>query len=444
MTRPEVEAEGRAVTQRVLDLVLREGAPLLIVNSPPGAGKTRLVASLGSVALGRGALRGPVVAPRNGQVYEVARRVKDAAGVPVQILHSDDSPPPADLATHPNVLTTTDPVSLAARPGVVVATVAKTRMSAERLGDRSFDLLIVDEAYQVSFNAILPVIGLASQLVLVGDPGQLPPIVVSDTSRLETAANPVHLPVPRYLRRQYPDAPEVSLPLTFRLPQDTVDLVQPSLYPDLPFRSAVEPGDRSLVLNAGGMGSPIDQTLDAVADGRTIVGLSLPARAFGPDEVDEEIADLASAVAARLLERIPEWAGQRELVPDDIGIADPHVASGTSTHRRLRARGIEGIDVTTPEVWQGRQRPIMIVKHPLSGARTLGEFGLDPGRLTVMLSRHQLACIVVTRRGLPEALQMYEHDSGARPTGSDNPIWRGWLAHVRLVDDLSGRVFKAA
>ena len=53
----------------------------------------------------------------------------------------------------------------------------------------------------------------------------------------------------------------------------------------------------------------------------------------------------------------------------------------------------------------------MVVKHPLSGAARFSGFSLDAGRLCVMLSRHQLACLVVTRDGLDHTLEVHKHES---------------------------------
>jgi hypothetical protein len=100
--------------------------------------------------------------------------------------------------------------------------------------------------------------------------------------------------------------------------------------------------------------------------------------------------------------------------------------------------------VTTPEIWQGQQRPIMLVKHPLSGARSLSEFDLDPGRLCVLLSRHQLGCVLLTRDGLLDALDRHEHDSTARPSGAENVTWKGWRGNLAIAAALeeAGRVVR--
>lgn len=78
----------------------------------------------------------------------------------------------------------------------------------------------------------------------------------------------------------------------------------------------------------------------------------------------------------------------------------------------------------------------MVVKHTLSGQRTIGEFALEPGRWCVMLSRHQLGCVIVGRDGVRETLDAHRHDCGARAIGAENDAWYGWQAHRSLWESL--------
>jgi hypothetical protein len=151
------------------------------------------------------------------------------------------------------------------------------------------------------------------------------------------------------------------------------------------------------------------------------------------NDVDDEVADTCACVVQRLLDRGPLWEGQRALTATDIGCADPHVRSGAVIRRELLRLGIAGVMVDTPEIWQGLERSIMVVKHPLSGGSRLAGFPLAPGRrLCVMLSRHQVGCVVVTRDGIADALEAHQRDSESRPAGAENPQWSGWLAHREL------------
>ncbi len=92
--------------------------------------------------------------------------------------------------------------------------------------------------------------------------------------------------------RRHPGAPVVPLPATRRLPQDTVDFVQPAFYPRLPFVSAAGPADRVMRAAAGGMGTAIDRAIDLLVGGATMAGVLLPPRAHAGIEYDPEVAEL--------------------------------------------------------------------------------------------------------------------------------------------------------
>jgi hypothetical protein len=136
--------------------------------------------------------------------------------------------------------------------------------------------------------------------------------------------------------------------------------------------------------------------------------------------------------------------GETALVPENIGYTDAHVASNEAVRRHLRAMGIPGVHATTPEIWQGQERQVMIAKHTLSGVRRFGEFELQTGRICVMTSRHRLACILVGRDGIGDALEAHDHNCADWPSGAESLEWTGWRAHRTLWTDLEakGRVIR--
>lgn len=108
--------------------------------------------------------------------------------------------------------------------------------------------------------------------------------------------------------------------------------------------------------------------------------------------------------------------------------------SGEQTAQLLRQRGIPTGEthVVTPEIWQGVERPVMVVKHPLSGLNRFNSFHLEAGRFCVMLSRQQLGCIVVGRESIGLRLVEHRHACGERPFGGEDVEWSGWQAHSLL------------
>src|SRR5205823_2037804 len=97
----------------------------------------------------------------------------------------------------------------------------------------------------------------------------------------------------------------------------------------------------------------------------------------------------------------------RALRPVDIGVAATHRAMNSAIlkalHRSLRSE----VRVDTPERWQGLERKVMIVIHPLSGVVHPSSFDLETGRLCVMASRHQSGLVLLSRNHVPDTLEAH-------------------------------------
>src|SRR3984957_12042820 len=124
--RPRVSA--RAVTDAILaDLAKAERG--VVVDSPPGAGKSTLVVAAAASLAERGE-RVMVVGQTNEQVDDLVDRLASEHGV-LQIgrLSAQDYTPTPRVARHPNVTARTSVADLADHP-LVIATAAKWAMLA--------------------------------------------------------------------------------------------------------------------------------------------------------------------------------------------------------------------------------------------------------------------------------------------------------------------------
>ena len=93
---------------------------------------------------------------------------------------------------------------------------------------------------------------------------------------------------------------ELALPASRRLPPDSVEVV--NRFYDFPFAAWARAQDRVLAPGERN-GHPCDDAIDRLRDG-SIAALTLPTPAEGPPlEEDREVAALAAASAARLLDR---------------------------------------------------------------------------------------------------------------------------------------------
>jgi hypothetical protein len=119
------------------------GDPAVVVASPPGAGKTRLVIRLAEQLNRRAALSVAIATQTRAQVLEVTNRAA-AIGAKVALLGARDSRRPLNL--HPRAANLEGAAHLQRWQGMVVATTARWLWVNER--DFSADICIVDEAWQ--------------------------------------------------------------------------------------------------------------------------------------------------------------------------------------------------------------------------------------------------------------------------------------------------------
>jgi AAA domain len=217
-----------------------------------------------------------------------------------------------------------------------------------------------------------------------------------------------------------------------------VDLVRPAFYPGLPFEALSAPGERRLVPTSAGR-MTLDAAVDLAGGGASLVGVELPPRVTG--EHDPELAGAMVGLADRLLQRgtlVVDEAGERPLEPSMIGVICAHVSQVHAIQERLGSR-MEGVLVETADRFQGLERPVTLVHHPLSGRADADEFHLDAGRLCVMTSRHSVACFLFTRDGIEDML-MRHAPSGDRVLGSNEDTeFEGWLAHLTVLQGLRER-----
>jgi len=189
------------------------GNPVTVVNSPPGAGKTALVVDVVRQLLDRTDLVIWVAAPNNGQVRGLANRLAGALK-PNSVLVVAKKIQPAEV---PDAIVQGDPErgkDLATRHARV-CTLARAAMSPPEC-----DVMIVDEAYQATHLQVRSAMANAVQVLPVGDPGQIGPVVTVRTGQFAGPTAP-HPRAPDVFRR-HDDAVTPSLPYTYRFGPDTV------------------------------------------------------------------------------------------------------------------------------------------------------------------------------------------------------------------------------
>ncbi len=395
-------------------------AGLVVVKAPPGAGKTHLLLHLLSTLHDR---RVAVACFTNAQADDICRRgavehptVTMIRYVSATARHATDAVPVVRSAK-----------DLPDGPCAVVANVSKWGASE----NPEFEFLLVDEAWQVSWADLSLLRYLAPRIVLIGDPGQIPPVVSIPTNRWETAPAAPHWPAPeRLLAGPHARTPR-ELPATRRLPADTAALVRH--FYDFDFGAMADPGDRFVRFD--GTQGPVDAALRRLGDS-SISTLLIPTDDAGPPaEVDQHIADAIAGAIVSLLKHgatYSDSAATRKnpvlLEPSDIGVVASHRSMNTMIHGRLPARIRPLVKVDTTERWQGLECKVMFAVHPLSGTTSPSSFDLETGRLCVMASRHQSGLVIVTRDHVGDTLDGHIPDA-SQPLGRPDINGRGLARH---------------
>lgn len=434
-TAPATSA-GRVVEAVLADLggVAHRG---VVVDSPPGAGKSTLVVRAAVELAGSGE-PAMVIAQTNEQVDDLIDRLaREAPQLRVGRLSAADYTPADRVAAHPSVTVGTRVGDLGGCP-LVLATAAKWAT----VSDGRWPWAIVDEAYQMRSDMLLRTAGRFDRALFVGDPGQLDPFSAVEVERWTGLDwDPMRSAVAVLLRHN-PGLPVHRLPVSWRLPPSAAPLVSEAFYPFTGFRAGTAPGQRRLEPPSATRDDAVDEALRVAA--RTGWALyELPAR--HTPRTDAEAVAACAAVAARAVragavarcERVPDG---RPLTAERVAIGAAHRDQVAAIRAELSRHGpdIAAVTVDTANRLQGREYELTVVLHPLSGRRDATAFHLEAGRLCVLASRHRHACVVVARAGIADLLD--EHPS-TEPVALNVPVRfpDGWEAHQAVLAHLTGR-----
>ena len=352
----------------------------LAIQGPPGTGKT-YVSALSIVNLVRAGKRVAVSSNSHKAIGNLLKAVAyraRAEGVRCSVAQktSDDG----DDDTHPGI----DCVNDNDAPEIAAAdVVGATAWHFARYTDAAYDYLIIDEAGQVSIANLLAMARCCRNIVLVGDPMQLPQPLQgnhpgdSGRSCLEYLIDG---------HRIVPSERGVFMPVSRRMHPRVCGFISTAVYEGR-LGNDEAAGGQTLVSRTG---------VDPVGTGmRAVVH-------FGRSQVSREEID---AVAARIAEvegsTYRDRHGHERVVgPDDILVVAPYNAQVNA----LRARLPSTIRVGTVDRFQGQEAPICLVSMTTSSGEELPRdiaflFSLNRN---VALSRAQVAAMVFASPALLE------------------------------------------
>jgi len=429
-TAERVAAGAMAAVMADLDRARRG----IVVDSPPGAGKSALVVHAAAELAAAGE-RVMVVAQTNGQVDDLTDRLATAAGDLVigRLCRADYLPPPP-VTRHASVKVAAQIGDLAGCQ-VLIGTAAKWATVTRG----TWPWVVIDEAYQMRSDLLLRIASRFDGALFVGDPGQLDPFSTVEIDRW-TGLNwdPMQSAVAVLLRNN-PGFPVRRLPVSWRLPASAVPVVAEAFYPFTGFLPGTAWDQRRMEFATRALGfGPIDQAVEtAAASGWALY--ELPAR--HTMRTDGEAAAACAALAERFLQRGAVSVSERApdgqpVTADRIAIGTAHRDQAQAIRSRLGPLAAAGVVVDTANRLQGREFDVTIVLHPLSGRLDATAFHLEAGRLCVLTSRHRHACIAVARAGIPELLDAHP---STEPVHINVPVKfpDGWEANQAVMAHLA-------
>lgn len=351
------------------------GDAAICVPACPGAGKSRLVALLAGALAHRVGLRVAVAAQTREQAAELSRRIA-AVSDRASLIVSGAGKKPVMVDGIRTVAGRSLRWEYTTGGEILIGTAARWLYVDPNLAGA--DVLLVDEAWQCTYADLGALGALARQVVCVGDPGQVAPVVTGSTEKWEGNAAGPHQPAPTALLAAHGEAITVhELTNSWRLGPQTCALVSEHFYPRMPFTSRRP--DEAVI-------APDGTVLPEI--------LSRPTTAQnGPTD-----PALLRAVAERVRELT--WHDYRRggvceaLTDRDIAVVVPHVAQAGAVRALLA--DMPDVLVGTVNALQGLERPAVVALHPMAGYRSAESFALDAGRMCVTLSRHRAHLTILT------------------------------------------------
>ncbi|WP_066588442.1 TM0106 family RecB-like putative nuclease [Sphingomonas pruni] len=367
-----IDSEGDLPAQTSAAISEMDGTTLAI-QGPPGTGKT-YVSALSIVDLVRAGKRVAVSSNSHKAIGNLLEAIADRAaaeGLACRVVQkaADDG----DEDAHPGIVLVADNDA----PEIAASHVmGATAWHFARYTAPAYDYMFVDEAGQVSLANILAMTRAARNLVLVGDPMQLPqPLQGTHPGRSGESCL-------EYLidgHRVVPGDRGIFMPISRRMHPTVCGYISAAVYEDR-LQSDEAAGRQDL----------------RTVEGNSIVGAGVRSVShFGRSQVSpEEIAAIKAQIEAVL--------GATYTSPDGVGRLVGHadilvVAPYNAQVNALRAALPAGVRVGTVDRFQGQEAPVCLVSMTTSSGEELPRdvaFLFSLNRINVAVSRAQASAVV--------------------------------------------------
>ena len=253
-----------------------------------------------------------------------------------------------------------------------------TGVDSQVIGDRTFDLVVIDEAAQSIEPACWIPLLRAGRVVLAGDHCQLPPTIVSN----EAAREGLAVSLMERLMRDLGTGISRLLTTQYRMHEAIMDFSSEAFY------------ESSLVAD-GSVAGHLLQDIPGVTPG-PLTGTPLAFIDTAGAGFDEELEPEGES---RRNPQEAEVVGRQVLALVDAGVASRDIAVITPYAAQVRLLrdqlAMEGLEIDTVDGFQGREKEAVVIS--LVRSNGTGEIGFlaDTRRMNVALTRARRKLIVI-------------------------------------------------
>jgi ATP-dependent RNA/DNA helicase IGHMBP2 len=259
---------------------------------------------------------------------------------------------------------------------VVCATL--TGLDNQMLGEREFDLVVIDEAAQaVEPTCWIPLLR-SGRLVLAGDHCQLPPTIVSN----EAAREGLAVSLMERLIRELGSGISQRLTTQYRMHEAIMGFSSEAFY------------EGTLVADASVQGHLLSDVPEVIANPVTGTPLSFidTAGAGYDEELEPDGESRRNPAEAEIVARQVQELIDAGVAARDIAVITPYAAQVRLLRDQL---AIDGLEIDTVDGFQGREKEAVVIS--LVRANAKGEIGFlaDTRRMNVALTRARRKLIVI-------------------------------------------------
>lgn len=255
---------------------------------------------------------------------------------------------------------------------------ATTTLDPEVLGDRHFDLTIIDEACQSTEPGCWPVVGRTDRLVLAGDHCQLPPTVLST----EAAEQGFAVSLMERLVKHYGEQVTRQLEVQYRMHAHIMQFSSNVFYRDTLVADSSVAAHLLCDLPHVAVNELTDSALMFVDT----------AGASWDEELEPDGESRLNRLEGQLVLKLAEVLCAAGLEPSEIAIIAPYAAQVRWLRDHCSRRDIE---IDTVDGFQGREKEAVLIS--LVRSNSTGEIGFlgDTRRMNVALTRARRKLIVI-------------------------------------------------